>query len=159
MAEIMQQYTPDPEKPGARRIDYYQHPQSFVLGQNPKTMPYGPREDMTPKGEGFFGKIPRTDHPKMFSTELSASTDFKINGRTVLFPLLVPTLTKEEIDGLVSGKPVPDDVYRKAEDFAKARLSKGLSPFASPGEQVPLPTSQQGSFRQGFQEETEKMKP
>lgn len=156
--EIMQPYMPAPEAPGARRIDYYQDPQSFVLGQDPKTMPYGPREDGTPKGEGFFGKITRTDDPSKFSTELSASSDFKVNGRTVLFPLLVPTLTKEEIDLLMSDKPIPNTIYQKAEDFAKARLSKGLSPFASPGEQTALPPTKADAVHEGFQEEAATLK-
>jgi hypothetical protein len=147
---VFTEQPPEPEAPGTRRIDYYQHPQQFVLGQHPATMPYGPREDGTPKGEGFFGKIPRKDDPKAFSTELSASTDFKINGRTVLFPLLVPTLTREEIDALVSGQPPTPDIYNKAEEFAKARLRKGLSPFAAHGEQVPLPQSEEDAMQTGF---------
>mgnify|MGYP001588735532 CR=1 FL=1 len=138
---------------GERRIDYYQHPGLFQLGQDPKTMPYGPREDGTPKGEGYFGKLPRRDDPAAFSTELSASTDFKVNGRTVLFPLLVPTLTHEEIQLLLSGEHPTDDIYRKAEAFARERIGAGKSPFAEKGERLPVPQSVETDMREGYEAE------
>lgn len=142
-----------PPTSGKRRIDYYQHPGSFVLGQDPKTMPYGPREDGTPKGEGYFGLLPRRDDPSSISSELSASTDFKIQGRTVLFPLLVPTLTHEEIQLLLSGAQATAAIYRKAEDFARARIRAGKSPFAEKGEQMPLPKSTDDLMREGYEAE------
>lgn len=138
---------------GEKRLDYYQDPSTFVLGQDPKNTPYGMREDQTPKGEGYFGKIKRLDNPSMFSTELSASTEFKLNGRAVLFPLLVPTLSREEIDHLVSGKEPTDAITQKAEAFARQRIAKGLSPFAGSGEQGQVPDMAQQQFQQGFQQE------
>lgn len=151
-----------------RRIDYYQNPQTFVLDPSKRgPAPYGMREDGTPKGEGFFGKIPRTDDPKMVSTELSASTDFKVNGRTVLFPLIVPTLTKEQLDYLVSttGPPNRDDpkavameqeIVQKAEAHARERIAKGKSPFAESNERHPLPVTEEEAMQQGFQSESQK---
>lgn len=103
--------------------------------------PYGLRLDGTPKGEGYFGKIPRTDDPSMFSSELSASSEMKdANGKPVLYPLLVPGLNRQQIDSLVAGDKPTDDHYRIAENFAAQRIKEGKSPFAQPGEQpIPIP--------------------
>ena len=118
----------------------------------PEKPAYGARLDGTSKGEGYFGKLQRTDDPKSFSTELSASGDLKgPDNKPVLYPLLVPTLTREEIDHLLSGKKPTPDIYTKAETFAATRLKQGLSPFASsPKEIVPVPESAQQQFQQGF---------
>lgn len=137
-----------------KRTDYYQDPSTFELDPSKRgPAPYGMREDDTPKGEGYFGQIKRLDNPAMFSTELSASTDFAVDGRPVLFPLLVPTLSRDEIELLVSGKEPTPDIYKKAETFARQRISKGLSPFAGTGEQGKLPDVAQDSFRAGFLQE------
>lgn len=123
---------------------------------------YGTRTDGTPKGPGFFGEIPRADDPAVFSGELSATGDLTTpDGKPVLFPLLVPTLTREEVTYLVSTSKLNSDdpkahaieqaIYRKAQEFAAQRLAQGLSPFAGHGEQVPLPTSEEDAMQQGFQ--------
>ena len=96
---------------------------------------YGKRPDGTPKGIGFFGEIKRPDG--MVSTELSAGFNFG-RGET-LAPLLVPTLTREEIDHLISGKQPTTLIFNKAADFAKKRLGEGKSPFAAEGELYPMP--------------------
>ena len=131
---------------------------------------YGNRTDGTPKGPGFFGELPRTDNPSNFSSELSATADLKTpDGKPVLFPLLVPTLTKDEIHHLLStdklnsedpkARAIEGAIYHKAQAHAEQRMSKGLSPFASPGEQVTPPASLGESVRQGFQEEMKGLKP
>lgn len=91
----------------------------------------GLREDGTPKGMGFLGQLKRPDGK--VSTELSIGVEF--DGKEFLIPSLVPTLTKEEIDFLLTQDEVPvsewpESILRKAEDHAKKRLRMGLSPFA-----------------------------
>jgi hypothetical protein len=142
-------------------------PAKYMQSPTPeRVQTYGLREDGTPKGPGFFGEIPRTDNPTMFSGELSATGDLKTpDGKPVLFPLLVPTLTRDEVNSLVStdklnsGDPkaqaMEQAIYQKAQAFAAQRLAQGLSPFAGHGEQRPLPGE---AFRQGFQEEAAKLK-
>lgn len=117
---------------------------------------YGKRTDGTPKGLGFFGEIPRQDDPKSFSTELSATMN--LGGKDILLPLLVPTLTHEEITALVAGQAPTKAMYDKAAVHAIERLKAGKSPFAGAGEQVPLPTSQKESFTQGFQQEQQNLR-
>ncbi len=98
---------------------------------------YGTRQDGTAKNEGYLGLLNRPDGN--ISTEISSSTD-AIGGQE--FPLLVPTLSPDEVTHLLS---LPQDenfyrnldpnIMRKAEEFAKYRVSRGLSPFAARGEQ------------------------
>lgn len=66
------------------------------------------------------------------STELSVSSSDLVDkqGKEVLFPLLVPTLTKKEINSLLAGKKISDVIFNKAINHARNRISKGLSPFA-----------------------------
>jgi hypothetical protein len=95
-----------------------------------------PRE----KGPGYFGELKRAQGG--VSTEISVGVDFG-QGETEI-PLLVPTLTKDEINYLLTKSPSDSDllttptgqaVYRKAVDHAKGRITEGKSPFAQPGEQ------------------------
>lgn len=101
---------------------------------NNKDYGYGKREDGTNKGLGFFGGIPTKNGQKM--TELS----FEADG--IFAPLLVPTLTREEINLLVSGQKPTEAIYKKAIAHAKKRITEGKSPFANEGEQqsIPLPS-------------------
>src|SRR5690348_16346880 len=76
---------------------------------------YGLRPDGTKKGSGFYGPLPSKDprYPKgTVSTELSADTD--VNGKNLSFPLLVPGLSRKEIDSLLSGERPSDAIYDKA---------------------------------------------
>ena len=65
------------------------------------------------------------------SSELSVTSSDLVDatGNEVLFPLLVPTLTKDEISLLLSGKRSSDAIFRKAIEHARKRISEGLSPF------------------------------
>lgn len=99
---------------------------------------YGQRVDGTEKGSGFFGELKRPDGG--ISTELSANADDVIGGKP--FPLIVPTLTRSEIDALLNlkdGERAPDAIFRKAVAHAEKRVRDGKSPFAGPGEQVRRP--------------------
>lgn len=100
--------------------------------------PYGIRHSGEGvKGQGYFGVIP---NPRAggYSTELS--TEFDLGGKTVEAPLLVPTLTLQEITHLLGGERPTEGIYQKARDFAAQRINKGLSPFAGPNDlHYPLP--------------------
>lgn len=98
---------------------------------------YGKRQDGTPKGAGYFGEIPHPGKPGQFSTELSIGVN--MDGKDAQIPLLVPTLTKQEIDAVIAGKE-NNGIVQKAVDHAKKRMQQGKSPFAQPNEMIPLPT-------------------
>lgn len=103
------------------------------------TQEYGNRADGTPKGMGYFGELKRPDGK--VSTELSVtSSDVKDkDGKEIEFPLLVPSLTRKEVDHLLSdGKPT-DAIMGKAIAHAKERMAAGKSPFAGAGEQMAPP--------------------
>jgi hypothetical protein len=102
--------------------------------------PYGMRHGtITPKGKGYFGELKRPDGDS--STELSSEFEYK--GGKVEYPLIVPTLSEAEINHLLSGKAPTDDILDKAESWAKSRIDKGMSPFASSmgNEKFPKPES------------------
>jgi hypothetical protein len=90
------------------------------------------------KGRGFMGAIPTSEGMPM--TELSSS--FELDGKVIQHPLIVPTLTAQEIQLLqMGGEPTPD-IYSKAQQFALGRIQQGLSPFATPQDlRMPMPES------------------
>jgi len=108
-------------------------------GQPYSIAPYGFRhiesvEDVSmPKGKGYFGLLP--NQAGGVSTEISADS----NG--MQYPLLNPMMSRQEIDSLLANQQPTEDMYRKAEQFARYRKSQGKSPFISPiGElRWPLP--------------------
>ena len=93
--------------------------------------PYGMRhaesvyDPFSAKGKGYFGMLP-TDYG--VATEISADSDI---GQ---YPLLVPTLTSQEVDWLLQGNEPTESIYRKAEQYAMDRMQQGLSPFAGYGD-------------------------
>ena len=103
--------------------------------------PYGMRHGtIAPKGKGYFGELKRPDSDS--STELSSEFEYK--GGKVEYPLIVPTLSESEINHLLSGKEPTDDIYNKAESWAKFRIDNGMSPFASSSgdEKFPKPNTE-----------------
>lgn len=107
-------------------------------------MDYGNRPDGTKKGSGFFGEIKRPDGNVM--TEISIGVG--LNGKETQVPLIVPTLTKQEMDYLLKNDPksknfmnkMPPTIIDKAVDHAVGRIKAGRSPFADPNDKpVPLP--------------------
>jgi len=99
------------------------------------------RVDGTPKGAGFFGPLKRPDG--MVSTELSAGISGpEFGGKETLVPLLVPTLSRSEIDYLLAGNKPTDEIVAKAKEYALSRIQSGKSPFAGPGEQREPPEYQ-----------------
>jgi len=88
------------------------------------------------KGKGFFGGIPTKDGSMM--TEYSSA--FEVKGKTVSYPLIVPTLTADELNLLRMTGEVTPEIEKKAQEFALKRLAQGKNPFASPKElRYPLP--------------------
>jgi hypothetical protein len=106
--------------------------QGFVEDGVANVAPYGIRHSGEGvKGLGYFGLLRGKEG---VSTELSAEDD---DGE---HPLLVPTLTRKEIDHLLSGNEPTDAIYEKAAGHAKMRKEAGKSPFAEPTElRRPLP--------------------
>lgn len=92
--------------------------------------PYGTRENGTPKGSGYFGMLKRPDGNA--SSELSF--DFDAGGQNIFAPLMVPTLSKQELDHLLGGNSPTASIYRKAQDHAMQRIRDGKPTFAAPGE-------------------------
>lgn len=90
------------------------------------------------KGKGFFGPLaaPQDGYSLLprFSTEISTEDD---SGE---YPLMVPTLSADELDLLLKGGEPTEAIYDKAYEHSKLRKGKGLSPFAGGGDVVhPLP--------------------
>jgi hypothetical protein len=93
------------------------------------------RADGTPKGQGFFGVLPRPDGK--VSTEISIGVN--LDGNEVEIPTLVPTLTEHERQWLLTHdvsdpKALPPAIVEKATAFARERLAAGKSPFAQADE-------------------------
>ena len=100
--------------------------------------PYGLRHSGEGvKGKGYFGELPTKSGRT--ATEISSEND---DGE---YPLIVPTLTKKELDHLLSDAKPTDEIYDKAESWARDRKKNGKSPFASPTElRVPIPNKKGG---------------
>jgi hypothetical protein len=116
-----------------------------ALSRQDGLAPYGMRnletgQDITQgtvKGKGYFGEIPMNQGGAM--TEMSSA--YGQDDNLVSYPLIVPTLNKQEIDLLGMGLEPTPEIYRKAQDYAQQRIGAGQSPFALPQElRYPVPT-------------------
>jgi hypothetical protein len=93
--------------------------------------PYGTRyaenlsQPTTAKRGGYFGNIGTINDPM---TEFSSA--FEVGGKTVQYPLIVPTLTVDELQS-VRAKNITPEINQKAQQFALNRLSRGQDPFAT----------------------------
>ena len=113
--------------------------QAHAPGASRGIAPYGFRhventdEVSLPKGSGWMGMLP--NETGQVSTELSASND------NMSYPMLSPNMSRQDIDSLLANQKPTDEMYSKAEQWAKHRQSQGKSPFISPvGElRYPLP--------------------
>lgn len=105
-----------------------------------ESMPeYMRRQDGTVKGDGFLGRLKRKDGTE--ATEISVGTEF--DGKEVEIPLLVPSLSQQEVQYLldnpigmnepgnigVKDPAVYDRIWGKAIRHAKQRMAAGRSPF------------------------------
>ena len=99
---------------------------------------FGKRPDGSEKGTGFLGVLKRPDG--RVSTEISISLDDVNNGKD--FPLIVPTLSKDEIKVLLSldeqspdfFDKLPKSIVDKAIAHANKRAKEGKSVFADDSE-------------------------
>ncbi len=96
---------------------------------------FGLRPDGTKKGKGFLGLLKRPDGG--VSSEISIGIE--LDGKEVLMPTLVPTLTKKEIKTLLNlpeggVKDIPEEIIEKAVQHAGDRMRAGKSPFLEEGE-------------------------
>ncbi|MFA5354947.1 MAG: hypothetical protein WC291_12015 [Thermodesulfovibrionales bacterium] len=106
---------------------------------------YGNRVDGTPKGNGFFGPLKRPDGK--VSTELSVG--ITLDGKETQIPVLVPTLTGQEVDFLLAGNKPTSLIIQKAIAHARERIAQGKSPFAEEGEQASRDTAREFSKMTG----------
>ena len=91
---------------------------------------YGNRADGTPKSTGYFGELQRPDGK--VSTELSIGIE--VDGKEVQIPLIVPTLSKPELEYLLSGAKPTEQIIQKAVIHAYRRIEMGKTPFATSDE-------------------------
>jgi len=98
---------------------------NVLYGNRGKDYGYGTRENGTFKGPGFLGELKRPDGG--ISTELSIGVE--IDGQETEIPLLVPGLSKKEIDLLLSDGEPTDSMVDKAVEHARNRMAQGKSPF------------------------------
>lgn len=113
-----------------------------------------PTFDNSIKGNGFFGFLPRKDRKDESSSEISIGAT--INGRNYHIPSMVPGLTQNEVDYLLS---TPEDqiftndrakmksIQTKAENWAKFRIERGLPVFATAPEEGAFSPSPEGTKR------------
>ena len=92
--------------------------------------PAGARPDGTAKGSGWLGVLQRPDG--RVSTEISVGVN--IDGKETLIPTMVPTLTKQEVDWLLTNdvsdpRSIPQPIIDKAVAHAKKQIAAGKSPF------------------------------
>jgi hypothetical protein len=91
---------------------------------------YGLRQDGTKKGSGYFGELQTADGK--VATEMSVSVDFGMGEKEI--PLLVPTLTEQEKQDLLTNNygpnDIPENIMKKAVNHAKARQFSGKGAFA-----------------------------
>jgi len=131
----------------------------LVLREVPAAAPAGVRPDMmrldgtTKSARGFLGPITNNISGKTM-TELSVGSPGSPEG---YYPLLVPTLTQDEIRTLqnlnIGTDPIPPSILRKAKAHADQRTAQGLSPFYQDGEATAAPATTAPPKQQKAQEE------
>jgi hypothetical protein len=101
-------------------------PDELTSGQSIKF--YGTRYDSpTIKGSGWMG--PMATNFGDVATELSGYSEGIGD-----YPLMAPTIEPEQLKSLLAGNAPTGEIYMNAENWAKARQARGLSPFAQPNE-------------------------
>jgi hypothetical protein len=90
------------------------------------------------KGRGYFGVL---------DTKRGPMTEFSSEDEKGEYPLVVPTLTKKELEKLKSEEVTPE-IEDKARSWAETRRKVGKSPFAQPDElRLPAPKKKGGVIR------------
>lgn len=88
-------------------------------------MDYGLRKDGSKKDSGFLGALTAANGDVM--TELSVGVN--IDGRETEIPLLVPGLTKKQLQHLLDGGAPTQEIVDLAVEHARTRMKAGKSPF------------------------------
>lgn len=136
--EVQQKEDGGPITAGEPYLVGEQGPEIIIPDNDGQVIPnYGLRNDGTHKQNGYFGALDMMDGSGSKATEISIDLD--MDGQRVHMPTIVPTLTREELNHLLSGGKPTDDIVSKAAKHAMDRIKKGLSPFASNDESVDPP--------------------
>jgi len=112
-------------------------PQSASSAPTTNAPDYGPREDGTQKGRGYYGPLRYIENGNTFDvTEKSFTTsDLKDKfGNEILIPAIVPGLSKEQLDHLVHGGKITKEIADIAIKHARKRIEEGKNPFWQEGE-------------------------
>lgn len=114
---------------------------------------YGNRADGTKKGRGYFGELKRPDGD--ISTELSVGVEFDDGEHEI--PLLVPTLSRGEINHLLKGGEPTRELVGKAVAHARSRMAAGKGAFATDDDEpVSLPEETElEQYSRAFNEDAE----
>lgn len=119
----------------------------YPLVPRPDREKWSKRSDGSDKGDGWLGVRQRPDGG--VSTEISAG--ITLDGKEVEVPLMVPGLTKQEMDYLMRNDPdlkrnpdffrkMPQGIWEKASQHARRRIAAGKSPFRQGDEPVETET-------------------
>lgn len=100
---------------------------------------FGFRPDGSKKGSGWLGALRNSKGDVV--TEYSMQSDaVKVDGKSIDFPMVVPTLTKDELGAVLaaSAGEKPDEslfasAQQKAVDHARAQIASGKSVWANSG--------------------------
>jgi len=112
------------------------------------------REDNTLKGSGYFGPLKWLGDREGVASEISIGSGDVLEGKDVLIPSIVPTLTTEELKWLLTGgkiterSPMTERIWAKGVAHAKERLAQGRSVWIEEGEK-PTPLPREGKGRGG----------
>lgn len=100
---------------------------------------------MIPKADGWLGPLKGKGKNKGH-----VMTEYSLEDEKGSFPSLVPTLTKKELELVLSGKGT-EDTDRKAMEFRDMRLKLGLDPFYNPeGFDGKARLKEEDEFEKGF---------
>jgi hypothetical protein len=125
-----------------------------VQGEDWQPNPQDLRADGTQKGNGWQGPIKRPDGKVM--SEISVGVN--LEGKDLEIPLIVPTLTKQELDWLAKHDPqspdfmktLPKSIGDKAVAHARERMKAGQSPFKTEGQAAPPKKPKIGIVEDGY---------
>jgi hypothetical protein len=107
-------------KQGGLAYSDYPNPYGVRAYQNKKG---GYSGEMIPKSIGYLG--PQQGQGKMAGQVM---TEFSLEDDKGSYPSLVPTLTQQELQSVLSGVITPE-IDQKAKAFRDSRISQGLDPF------------------------------
>lgn len=114
-------------------------PEEISVHQGPN---FGLRPNGTPKGTGFLGVLELPGGGSATEFSIGVQLESK-GGKETDIPSLVPTLTQQEIDLMVSDiipnrKEIPSGILQKAVDHANKRVREGKSVFAEATKAGPI---------------------